>query len=142
MPDNLILMVDVESGQMAYMHSVDASEAAALGDYRPATAEEYAQKTEEKAAAFARTRGGGSPTPPELMSREERQEVRRQANAVAAQTEAVARAQVALAMAGAAGAPAPGPVSPVPVSVESTTPPPPVETPPPPPPPASPSSRR
>ena len=85
MPQELVLMYHVETGEPRKFHSVDAREAALLGDY---TFEEPTGAKKPSPEAMARASfgmTGGQSTPhPELLTPEERAEQRRLANEEAA----------------------------------------------------------
>ena len=84
MPNNPVLVINIEDNQPIYMHSIDASEAIRLGDYRPATMEELASSTPEKAAALNRMRAVNVNPPPELQTPEQKAAIRAAANEEAA----------------------------------------------------------
>jgi len=83
MPQNPILVYAKEDGQAAYMHTVDAKEAVALGDYTPAPPDKEGPSPEERASALSRFRTGQGVTHPELQTEEEREKTREEANAKA-----------------------------------------------------------
>jgi hypothetical protein len=77
MPQELYWVREKESGQAFQMHSVDAAEGLALGDYELITDPEKDLKPEDRAAARS---GFSSPSGfphPELQTPEERAETRR-----------------------------------------------------------------
>src|SRR5262245_3170089 len=84
MPNNPVMVVNIETGSPVYMHSIDASEAIALGDHRPATLEEQTASTPEKAAALNRMRAVNVNPPPELQTPEQKAAIRAAANEEAA----------------------------------------------------------
>src|SRR4030095_3945334 len=72
MPEAPVLMVNIETGDYIYMHSIDASEAANIGDHRMATAEELAESNPKKVTAMNRLRNVNVSAPPELQTPEQR----------------------------------------------------------------------
>jgi hypothetical protein len=84
MPQELELVYNVETGEPAYMHSVDAAEAIRLGDYVANPPSGKDPTPEARARAMAAVRGMNSPVHAELQSPEERAERRRVANEAAA----------------------------------------------------------
>jgi hypothetical protein len=84
MPQDPQLVYEKESGTPTYMHSVDAKEAVALGDYTFAPAGGKDVSPEERAAARAKFQGLNATIHPELQTEEQRAEARAQANEEAA----------------------------------------------------------
>jgi hypothetical protein len=91
MPEAPVMMVNIETGDFIFMHSVDAKEAAAIGDHRYATAEEMAAPNEQKAVALNRMRNVNTNAPPELQTPEQRAATRAMA---AEEAKAVAAGEV------------------------------------------------
>ncbi len=77
MPQELYWVREKESGQAFQMHSVDAAEGLALGDYELITDPEKDLKPEERQAARAGFGGPGAFPHPELQTPEQRTETRR-----------------------------------------------------------------
>lgn len=88
MPQELYWVREKESGLAFQMHSVDANEGLALGDYELITDPEKELKPEERAAARSGFGGPGAFPHPELQTPEQRTETRR-----LAKEEADAKAQ-------------------------------------------------
>jgi hypothetical protein len=82
MPQELIVMYNIETGEPVAMHSVDAQEASRIGDY---TATPPSGEPVNVAQALTRMRSGGGTVHPELQTPDERDETRRQANEAAVQ---------------------------------------------------------
>lgn len=78
MPQDPVTVYSKETGDPFAMHSVDAQEALRLGDYVATPPDDI--DPQQRAEALARMRSTGATVHPELMSPEEREEVRRQAN--------------------------------------------------------------
>ena len=89
MPQQLFWVREKESGQAFQMHSVDAAEGLALGDYEVIAEPLKDLSSEERTAAAAGMRATGASTHPELQTPEQRAETRRQANEIAAMTAGV-----------------------------------------------------
>ena len=83
MPQNPVLVYSTEDGTPAYMHTVDAREAAMYGDYEMAPPKGKEVSPEERASAMSRFRTGQGATHPELQTEEERAKAREEANAKA-----------------------------------------------------------
>jgi hypothetical protein len=79
MPENPVLVVNLETNDYTYMHSIDASEAVKIGDHRYATIEEQHESSEKKATARNRMRNVNVNPPPELQTPDQRQATRAQA---------------------------------------------------------------
>jgi hypothetical protein len=77
MPQELYWVREKESGQPFQMHSVDAAEGMALGDYELITDPEKDLKPEERQAARSAMASPGAFPHPELQTPEQRAEVRR-----------------------------------------------------------------
>ena len=88
MPQQLYWVREKESGLPFQMHSVDAAEGLALGDYELISDPEKDLKPEERLAAGAGMRSPGAFPHPELQTPEQRVETRR-----LAKEEADAKAQ-------------------------------------------------
>jgi hypothetical protein len=110
MPDELVMVYSVETGDPVAMHTVDAAEACALGDYT-LTAPDDEVSPEAKALAMARSRGMTGAPHPELQSKEERDRTRQEANDAAAAQAAASAALTAAAMAAIAPAAQPTPAA-------------------------------
>ena len=80
MPDKQVLMYFKETGEPTLMFSVDAFEASRLGDYVFEPPSGHEVSPEQRAAAYAQARAGLAPKPPELMTPEEREAARAEAN--------------------------------------------------------------
>src|SRR5262245_11307742 len=95
MPNNPVMVINIETGSPVYMHSIDASEAIALGDHRAATLEEQTGSSPEKAAALNRMRALNVNPPPELQTPEQKAAIRQAANEEAARVAAAQEAYAA-----------------------------------------------
>src|SRR5262245_16714936 len=84
MPQDPMLVYEKETGTPTYMHSVDAKEAVALGDYTFVPTSSKDVSPEERAAARAKFAGMNATVHPELQTEEQRAEARAQANEEAA----------------------------------------------------------
>src|SRR4029434_3128885 len=88
MPENPVMVVNIETGDYIYMHSIEAREAVQIGDHRYATVEEMQESTDKKATALNRMRNVNVNPPPELQTPEQRAATRaaaaEEAKAVAA----------------------------------------------------------
>lgn len=82
MPDTLVAVCEKESGDLYYMHSVDATEATRLGDYVYVDDRDKQFDDEQRAVARARAKGMGPPPHAEMLSEKDRMEMRRRANEV------------------------------------------------------------
>jgi len=89
MPEAPIMVVNIETGDYTYMHSIDASEACGLGDYRMATAEEVSGTSAKKTAALHQFRNLNVTPPPELQTPEQKAAIRAAAAEEAARVAAV-----------------------------------------------------
>jgi len=83
MPEQPVLVVNVDSSEYIYMHSIDASEAVKIGDHRYATLEEQQESSDKKATALNRMRSVNVNPPPELQTAEQKAAIRAQAAAEA-----------------------------------------------------------
>jgi len=81
MPQDPVLVINIEDNSFNWMHSIDASEGVKFGDYRYATPEEEQTSSPEKASALNRMRGVNINPPPELQTPEQRTAIRAQAKA-------------------------------------------------------------
>jgi hypothetical protein len=112
MPQEQVLVYLKTTGQATYMHSVDAAEAVRLGDYSLQSPTKLTP--EEEAAAQTAAMTHAAPRPPELMTPEEREAVRREANQAEIRRLQKAEQPVPEALIAAAGGmPDPGPEPPV-----------------------------
>jgi hypothetical protein len=80
MPQEMIVVYHSETGKPELMHSVDAAEAVNLGDYTYAPPQGAEVSTQDMAAARAKAQGWNSTVHPELMSPEDRDAMRQEAN--------------------------------------------------------------
>jgi hypothetical protein len=90
-PENPTLVINIEDNEWTYMHSIDASEAVRMGDYRYATADEQNAPNEKKATALNRMRNVNVNPHPEMQTPEQRAATRAQA---AEEARAVAAGEV------------------------------------------------
>ena len=82
MPQTQVLVYLKETGEPTLMHSIDAAEALRLGDYVSDPPGNKEPTAEQRAAAMAQAKSGIAPKPPELMTPEEREAARAEANAM------------------------------------------------------------
>jgi len=84
MPQELVLMYHTDTGEPKRFHSVDAAEAYRLGDYTFEAPKGKELSPEQMAQADFGMRAAQGTIHPELMTPEQREEQRRQANEEAA----------------------------------------------------------
>ena len=93
MPQEQVLVYELATGTPYFMHSVDAAEAVRMGDYTYTAPGGKDAAPEDLAVARARAKGMSAPGHPEMMSPEQRERVREEANQVVMPTVAVPMGQ-------------------------------------------------
>jgi hypothetical protein len=107
MPQELQLLYLKTTGAPTLMHSVDAAEALRLGDYVSVLLGPDAGTVEAQAAARSQAMTAQAPVHPEMMSPEQRETVRREANLAEIRRLEDAKQPVPEALMQAAGSAAP-----------------------------------